>query len=106
MTTYAVTGASGRLGRLTVQELLACGVPAHDIAAIVRSPAKTADLAERGVQVREGDYSRLDTLSAALAEVERVLLVSGSEPGERVLQHTNVIDAAKAAKRCGTRACR
>ncbi len=97
MITYAVTGASGKLGRLAVQELLACGVPASDIVAIVRSPAKAADLAERGVQVREGDYSRPDTLSAALAEVERVLLVSSNEPGQRVLHHANVIDAAKSA---------
>lgn len=97
MITYAVTGASGKLGRLAVQELLARGIPASDIVAIVRSPAKATDLAERGVQVREGDYSRPDTLGVALAEVERVLLISSSEPGQRVLHHANVIAAAKAA---------
>ncbi len=97
MITYAVTGASGKLGRLAVQELLARSVPASDIVAIVRSPAKATDLAERGVQVREGDYSRPDTLGVALAEVERVLLVSSSEPGQRVLHHASVIAAAKAA---------
>lgn len=97
MITYAVTGASGKLGRLSVQELLARGIPASDIVAIVRSPAKATDLAERGVQVREGDYSRPDTLGVALAEVERVLLISSSEPGHRVLHHANVIAAAKAA---------
>jgi NAD(P)H dehydrogenase (quinone) len=97
MPTYAVTGASGHLGRLVVEDLLARGVPAADIVAIVRTPAKAADLAERGVDVRHGDYSRPDTLSAALAGVRRLLLVSGSEPGRRVAQHTAVIQAARAA---------
>ena len=97
MTTYAVTGATGHLGRLAVSELLARGVAASDVVAVVRTPARAADLAERGVQVREGDYDRPQTLPAALAGVDRLLLVSGSEPGKRVPQHTAVIDAARAA---------
>lgn len=97
MTTYAVTGATGHLGRLVVEELLSRGVPATDVVAIARTPEKAADLAERGVQVREGDYDRPETLPAALDGVQRLLLVSGSEPGARVAQHTAVIDAAKAA---------
>ena len=97
MTVYAVTGATGRLGRLVVEELLSRGVPAPDLVAVVRTPSKAADLAERGVQVREGDYSRPETLPAALAGVQRLLLISGSEPGGRVAQHTAVIDAARNA---------
>ncbi|WP_454856413.1 NAD(P)H-binding protein [Promicromonospora soli] len=97
MTTYAVTGASGPFGHIVVEELLSRGVPASDVVAIVRTPSKVADLAERGVQVREGDYSRPETLPAALAGVQHLLLVSGSEIGQRVAQHTAVIDAAKAA---------
>lgn len=97
MPTYAVTGASGHLGRFAVNELLARGMPAVDIIAVVRSPSKAADLAERGVQVREGDYSRPETLTAALVGVDRLLLVSSSEPGHRVAHHTNVIEAATAA---------
>ncbi|MFI8523821.1 SDR family oxidoreductase [Promicromonospora sukumoe] len=97
MTTYAVTGATGHLGRLVVQELLSRGVPAADVVAIARTPEKAADLAELGAQVREGDYDRPETLTTALAGVQRLLLVSGSEPGARVKQHTAVIDAAKAA---------
>ena len=69
MTTYAVTGASGHLGRLAVQDLLTRGVPAADVVAIVRTPARAAGLAERGVQVRQGDYDRPETLPAALAGV-------------------------------------
>jgi len=97
MTTYAVTGATGHLGRLAIEELLSRGVPAADVVAVARTPEKAADLAERGVQVREGDYDRPDTLPTALAGVQRLLLVSASEPGARVAQHTAVIDAAKAA---------
>ena len=97
MPTYAVTGASGHLGRLVVQELLARGVPASDVVAIVRTRGKAADLADRGVQVRAADYSRPQTLGAALAGVQRLLLVSSSEQGQRVAHHTNVIQAAKEA---------
>ena len=97
MTTFAITGASGKLGHLAVQALLERGVPASHIVAIVRTPAKADDLARRGVQVREGDYTRPDTLGAALVGVDRLLLVSSNEPGQRVHHHTNVISAAKAA---------
>jgi NAD(P)H dehydrogenase (quinone) len=97
MTTYAVTGATGHLGHRVVLELLHRGVPATDVVAVVRAPARAADLAERGVQVREGDYARPETLPSALAGVGRLLLVSGSEPGNRVAEHTAVIEAARDA---------
>ncbi len=97
MPTYAVTGASGRLGRLAVQELLDRGVPPSDVVAVVRTRGKAADLAERGVRVPEADYSRPETLHAALVGVTRLLLVSSSEPGQRVAHHINVIWAAKTA---------
>jgi NAD(P)H dehydrogenase (quinone) len=95
--TYAVTGASGHLGRHAVQELLARGVPASGIVAVVRTPSKADDLAQRGAQVRAADYSRPQTLGAALAGVDRLLLVSSSVPGQRAAHHTNVIEAAKTA---------
>ncbi|ASO20454.1 NAD(P)H dehydrogenase (quinone) [Actinoalloteichus hoggarensis] len=97
MTTYAVTGVTGPYGRLAVAALRARGVEPGDIVAIARTPAKAADLADAGVVVRQGDYSRPETLPAALAGVTTLLLVSGSEVGHRVAQHTAVIDAAKAA---------
>lgn len=97
MPTYAVTGASGHLGRLVIDELLTCGVSAGDVVAIVRTPSKITDLADRGVQVRKGDYSQRATLNEALTGVDRLLMVSSSEPGHRVAQHTNVIEAARAA---------
>ncbi|GAA4057576.1 SDR family oxidoreductase [Actinomadura miaoliensis] len=93
-----VTGATGRLGRLTVAALLERGVPAGRIVAAVRSPAKAADLAERGVQVRRADYDEPATLATALAGTDALLLVSGSEVGRRLPQHRNVVEAAVAAK--------
>jgi NAD(P)H dehydrogenase (quinone) len=92
-----VTAATGHLGRLVVEQLLDRGVPAAEIVAAVRNPAKAADLAARGVQVREADYTRPETLGPALAGTDKLLLISSSEVGQRVAQHRNVIDAAVAA---------
>jgi NAD(P)H dehydrogenase (quinone) len=88
-----VTGANGRLGRLVVAGLLS-RISASEVVAAVRSPEKAADL---GVAVREADYSRPETLAAAFAGAQRVLLISGSEVGRRVPQHTAVSEAAKRA---------
>ena len=95
--TIAVTGVSGHLGRLVVERLLDRGVPAGDIVAIVRTPEKVADLSARGVVVRAGDFDDRAAMTAALAGVDRLLLVSGSAVGQRIPQHTNVIEAAKTA---------
>lgn len=91
-----VTGATGHLGRLVVEGLLKT-VPARELAAAVRSPEKAKDLSARGVDVRAADYGRPETLTAALAGAEKVLLVSSSEVGKREAQHAAVIDAARRA---------
>lgn len=91
-----VTGATGQLGRLVIHHLLQ-RVPAERIVAAVRSPEKAVDLAELGVQVRHADYDKPSTLDSALAEAEKVLLISSSEVGHRVAQHQAVIDAATRA---------
>ncbi|MFF9841064.1 NmrA family NAD(P)-binding protein [Streptomyces sp. NPDC013740] len=91
-----VTGATGQLGRLVIDALLAT-VPASSVAAVVRDKEKAADLAERGVELRIGDYDRPETLADAFEAGDRVLLISGSEVGRRVAQHTAVVAAAKAA---------
>jgi NAD(P)H dehydrogenase (quinone) len=93
---YAVTAATGQLGRLVVDELLKT-VPANRIVAAARDPAKAADIAAKGVAVREADYDRPDTLRAAFEGVRRVLLISSSAVGVRARQHGAAIDAAKAA---------
>ncbi len=92
--TVAVTGASGQLGRLVVEALVDAG---ERPVAIVRDPSKIADLAARGVEVRQASYDDPAALDAALTGVDRLLLVSGNEFGARVAQHTNVVRAAERA---------
>ncbi|OZE85849.1 NAD(P)-dependent oxidoreductase [Rhodococcus sp. 15-649-2-2] len=95
--TTAVTGATGNLGGLVVDALITRGVAAGDIVAVVRNADKAAQLAERGVVIRVADYSDTAALTSAFAGVDKVLLISGSEVGQRIAQHNNVIDAAEAA---------
>jgi NAD(P)H dehydrogenase (quinone) len=94
MSTIAVTGATGQLGRLVIAALLNRGVAPQDIVAAVRTPAKAADLADQGIQVRHADYALPETLVRALEGADRVLLISGTE-GDRELLHGNVVEAAK-----------
>ncbi|MFJ3337396.1 SDR family oxidoreductase [Streptomyces sp. NPDC086766] len=92
-----VTGATGHLGRLVVEQLLE-KVPAGHVTAVVRSPEKAAGLAERGVRIAVADYNAPETFDGLFAAGDKVLLVSGNEITEdRVRQHRVVIDAAKAA---------
>ncbi|MEU8752326.1 SDR family oxidoreductase [Streptomyces chartreusis] len=92
-----VTGATGNLGRHVVEQLLE-KVPADQVTAVVRTPEKAADLAERGVKLAVADYSAPETFDGLFAAGDKVLLISGSEVGnDRVGQHKAVIDAAKAA---------
>ncbi|KTB65893.1 quinone oxidoreductase [Pseudomonas viridiflava ICMP 13104] len=91
-----VTGATGQLGRLVIEQLLT-RLPASQIIAAVRSPEKAADLSALGIQVRQADYSQPSTLDSAFADAEKLLLISSSEVGQRLAQHKAVIDAAKNA---------
>src|SRR3954464_1720847 len=93
----AVTGATGHLGHLVVTGLLDAGLPAAEVVAVVRTADRAADLAARGVDVRQAPYTEPAALEAALRGVDRLLLISGSEVGRRVEQHANVLQAAKAA---------
>jgi NAD(P)H dehydrogenase (quinone) len=95
--TYAITGASGQLGRLTADRLLEQIDPA-ELVLLTRDPAKLADYSERGVTVRAADFTDPASLTAALAGVDRLLLISTDNIGdERVAGHVAAIDAAKAA---------
>lgn len=91
--TIAITGATGQLGRIVIEQLKAI-VPADQIIALVRSPEKAADL---GVEARAFDYDKPETLVPALVGVEKLLLISGSDIGHRIPQHLAVIKAAKEA---------
>jgi NAD(P)H dehydrogenase (quinone) len=93
---YAVTGASGQLGRLVIEKLLTKVDPGQ-IVALVRDPAKVADFAAQGVAVRTFDYNAEADMAPALAGVDRLLLISSNELGAREAQHRAVIDAAKTA---------
>jgi NAD(P)H dehydrogenase (quinone) len=92
----AITGASGQLGRLVIEDLLNT-VKAEEIVAVVRNPAKVEEFARRGVQVRAADYGDVSALAKAFSGVEKVLLISSSEVGQRAVQHSNIIAAAKQA---------
>ncbi|TDT30942.1 SDR family oxidoreductase [Naumannella halotolerans] len=92
-----VTGATGHLGRLTIDSLLARGVDAADIVAFGRSEERLAELAELGVRTAVGSYDDPASLDAAFAGVDRIGFISGSEVGQRSTQHANVVDAAARA---------
>lgn len=91
--TYAITGASGSLGRLTAEALLHRVEPG-EVVLITRTPDRLADLAARGAQVRTGDFSRPDTLPAAFDEARELLLISTDAVGARVPQHQAAVEAA------------
>ena len=95
--TLAVTGATGHLGRLAIDHLLARGTAPADVVALVRRPEAAEDLASVGVTVRAFDYDEPEGLAAALEGVTSLLLVSGNAFGKRAVQHGAVIAAAKAA---------
>jgi NAD(P)H dehydrogenase (quinone) len=92
-----VTAATGRYGRLVVGELLKRGVPAAGIVAAVRDPQKAGGLAKQGVQVREADYDRPETLVPALTGASKLLLIPSAVFGQRYPQMQHAVNAAAAA---------
>lgn len=92
----AITGATGQLGQHVIEQLLKT-VPASQLVAIVRNPAKADALSQQGVNVRQADYTDQAAFTTALAGVDKLLLISSSEVGQRTPQHLNVIKAAQAA---------
>lgn len=95
-----VTGATGKLGTKVVETLLKT-VPASQLAVSVRNPEKAEGLRARGVEVRQGDFDRPETLDSAFAGIERLLLISADGDNEtRIRQHT---DAVAAAERAGVK---
>jgi NAD(P)H dehydrogenase (quinone) len=96
-TPIVVTGATGPLGRHIVEALVARGVSASDIVAVGRNAEKLASIAATGVSTAAADYADRASLDAAFAGAGTLVLVSGSEVGQRVEQHRNAIDAAVAA---------
>lgn len=99
MKPFAITGVTGNIGRIALEHLLA-RVPPENLVAIARRPERAGHFAARGVEVRHGDYEDVSSLDQALAGVENLLFVSGSDrsPGARTRQHAQVIDRALRAK--------
>jgi NAD(P)H dehydrogenase (quinone) len=95
--TLLVTGASGHLGRLVLDHLLADGIDAGRIVATTRDPSKLADYAARGIEVRKADFAEPASLAEAFRGVDRVALISTDAIGQRLDQHKAAIAAAKAA---------
>ena len=92
-----VTGATGKFGSKVVETLLKT-VPASQLAVSVRNPEKAEELRARGVDVRQGDFDHPETLDAAFAGVDRLLLVSADGDNEtRIRQHANAVAAAERA---------
>jgi NAD(P)H dehydrogenase (quinone) len=91
-----VTGATGRLGRLVIAELLE-RTDAAQVTAVVRNPDKASEMAARGVRVENADYDNTSALAAAFQGADRVLLISSNDYQRSVLQHTAAVTAAQQA---------
>lgn len=91
-----ITGATGHIGAAVIRQLLT-KLPASQLSALVRDPAKAADLQAQGVALHVGDYRDVASLDRAMQGVEKVLLVSGGADADGLQQHYNVVDAAKRA---------
>jgi NAD(P)H dehydrogenase (quinone) len=96
MTRIVITGASGQYGQAATEKLIALG-RAADLILITRSPAKLAGRAAQGCDVRYGDFDKPETLAEAVRGADKMLLISGTRVGARVVQHKAAIDAAVAA---------
>ena len=95
-----ITGASGGFATETIEALLARGVKPADLILVTRTPEKTPallELAAKGAAVRKGDFNDPDSLPSAFAGGDRILVISTSGGGNRVVQHTNAFTAAKKA---------
>jgi NAD(P)H dehydrogenase (quinone) len=96
MTKILVTGATGNIGRLTLQHLLK-RLPASNLVGLARDPTKAGDLAAEGIEIRQGDYLDYDGLVRVFKGIEKVMLVSATAFTDRNTQHENVINAAREA---------
>lgn len=92
-----ITGSTGQLGRWVIEHLLNRGVEPSSIVAVARNLEKAVELKEKGVDCRYGDYTKADSLEKAFEGLDRLLMISASDIGQRKDQHSNVINAAKKA---------
>jgi NAD(P)H dehydrogenase (quinone) len=99
--TLLVTGASGQLGRLVLDTLLASGkVSPASIIATSRDVSKLEAYAAKGLTVRAADFDDAASLDAAFAGATKVLIISTDaldKPGKRLAQHKAAVAAAERA---------
>lgn len=98
MTTYAVTGVTGKFGKRALATLAQL-MPNEQLVGLARNTDKASKSVPTGVEVRQSDYTNKASLIKALAGVDKLLFVSSLPGGavSRQEQHQNVIDAAKEA---------
>ncbi len=89
-----VTGATGKLGGAVVEQLMK-KTPAGQIATLSRKAEKVAEMQSKGLKAYQGAYDDKESLEKAMQGIDKVLLISGNDQGDRMQQHKNVIDAAK-----------
>jgi NAD(P)H dehydrogenase (quinone) len=100
-----VSGASGQLGGLAVEELLARGVAPSDLILVSRTPESLERYERMGASTRFGDFTQPESLAAAYEGGDKMLLISLNTRGnpnprvtaERAALHQTAIDAAVAA---------
>jgi len=92
-----ITGTTAKFGKLVIDFLLEKGAPLGTIAALVRDREKAVDFLSKGIIVRIGDYNSYASLVDAFQRVDKLLLLSGADPGNHGKQHENAIKAAKEA---------
>lgn len=93
-----VTGATGKLGSKVMDFLLA-KLPAEQLAASVRNPAKADKLSKQGVEVRQGDFDQPEELVNTFQNIDKLLIISTTDDNEtRIRQHKNAVQAAKKAE--------
>ena len=95
MSNILITGATGQLGKATIDFLIQKGVAANQISALARSEKKAADLSAKGIKIKIGDYLNYSSLVSAFDGVEKLFFISGNELNTRIEQHRNVMNAAK-----------
>jgi NAD(P)H dehydrogenase (quinone) len=95
--TIAIFGATGKLGGHIIDSLIAREVPAGEILALGRNTERLAELAERGLRTAAVNLADVEGTAAALAGVDKALLISVNDPGQRVEQHANAVEAARRA---------
>ncbi len=92
-----ITGATGHFGKAAIELLLAKGIPANSISAMVRDSSKAVELQAKGINIRIGDYDNYNSLVSAFTGIDELLLVSSNNIPNRLAQHTNAVNAAKQA---------